>query len=518
MLKLFCSANWIKTDVVDNICKILKIKTVFVNDPNISDIIFFSNYDGNKFDNFKAKKILFNFEPNIYYNTCDLYFTFSNTSEKNYSFPYFAAWQNLIINKKSIDYFTNNIRKECCYMYSQSISHRHRLFNKIKNVLEVDSLGYDQSNTTNNNILNLILNDRHNNGWVERAIEKYKNYKYVISCENSFGENYITEKIVLPFLAGAIPIYCGTKDVFKWFNKNSFIYIPPEDIDNADKIIKESIDNYEKMQKEYILINGKIEEQYTYEYYKNLILNKIYNKKIVILCMSCYKNEECFQKLEWVRKYKLIKENFPNIFIYRVLGNNKNNVKIQDNIPIINVDCPDNYEYLVTKVFKSIKIAYEIHKDLDYLVKADDDVEINIIKLANLLNKNDIEYGGMCMDVDYKHVTVHHKGKCESDDFNNKNIILEPFKACAGPTYVLGKKSVDIINNNKIPTPDIDILNEDVYMGNLLLKYNNIKRTNLYNLYSDFYYDYLKNDEYISWHNFNKSEYDDLDQIKFSLN
>ena len=76
MLKLFCSANWIKTDVVDNICKILKIRTVFVNNPEVSDIIFFSNYDGNKFYNFKAKKILFNFEPNLYYHNCDLYFTF----------------------------------------------------------------------------------------------------------------------------------------------------------------------------------------------------------------------------------------------------------------------------------------------------------------------------------------------------------------------------------------------------------------------------------------------------------
>ena len=119
------------------------------------------------------------------------------------------------------------------------------------------------------------------------------------------------------------------------------------------------------------------------------------------------------------------------------------------------------------------------------------------------------------MDVDYKHETIHHKGKCENIEFNNKNIILEPFKACAGPIYILGKKSINIINNNKIPTPDVDILNEDVYMGNLLMKDNNITRTNINILYSDFYYDYLHNKEYISWHNFNKSYYDDLDEIKF---
>ena len=509
MIKIFCSSNWLKEDVVDNICKNLKNKVIYVQNPGDSDIIFFSNFDGNRFDNFKCPKILFNFEPSFYYHNCDLYFTFQDTNDKNYCFPYFLSWQNLIINKKPIDYLTNNLRKDCCYMYSNKVEHRHKLFNKIKNILSIDCLGSDQPN---NQLINITTKDRHDDGWVQRAIEKYKNYKYVIACENSFGKNYITEKIILPFLAGTIPIYCGPKDVFKWFNKNSFIYIPPEEIDNADEIITNSLNNYENMQSEFIFKNGKLEKEYTYDYYSQLILNKLYHKKIAILCMSCYKNENHFQNLEWVRKFEIIKKNFPNILIYRVLGNNKNNISIKENIPILNVDCPDNYEYLITKVFKSIKNISEIHKDLDYIIKVDDDVEFNIIKLANLLNKNNIEYGGYYNYNNFNHKGDCHIGKCENSEFN-KEIDLPSYEAFTGPIYVLGKKSINIINNNKIPTPEIDIMYEDIYMGLLLIKQNNIEKTILNNIYSNSLNEYLNNENIISWHNYNKSFYTELNQI-----
>ena len=507
MIKIFCSSNWLKEDVVNNICKNLKHKTCYIDNPNLSDIIFFSLFDGNIFDNFNVPKILFNFEPSAYNHKCDLYFTFLETSETNYSFPYFLSWQNLIINKKPIDYFTNNDRKDCCYMYSNKVEHRHKLFNKIKDVLSIDCLGIDQPD---NQQIIVSKNDRFSDGWVERAIEKYKNYKYVISCENSFGENYITEKIVLPFLAGAIPIYCGTKDIFKWFNKNSFIYIPSEEIDNADQIIINSLDKYENMKNEYILKNGNINYEYTYDYYGQLILNKLYNKKIVILCMSCYKNETQFQKLEWVRKYNLIKKLFPYIFIYRVMGFNKNNIEIKENIPVLNVDCPDSYEYLITKVFKSIKTVYEKH--LDYIIKVDDDVEFNIFKLVNLINKNDIEYGGYRNYNTAFHTGDCHNGKCENPEFN-KNIIIPPYEACTGPLYILNKKSVDIINNHKIPSPENDMWYEDCYMGILLIKENKIKQTVINNIYSNNLYDYLNNENVISWHNYNKQTYNELNEI-----
>ena len=512
MIKIFCSSQWLKEDVIDNISKMLRHKTVYVNNPNESDIIFFSNFDGNIFNNFTIPKILFNFEPSIYTNKCDLYFTFQDTSPINYCFPYFLSWQNLIIDKKPIDYSTNNTRKECCYMYSNKVHHRHRLFNKIKNIFSIECLGSDQPD---NQYINISTKDRHDDGWVNRAIEKYKNYKYVIACENSFGTNYITEKIVLPFIAGAIPIYCGTKDIFKWFNKNSFIYIPPEDIDNADTIIKEQIGKYDIMRQEYILnFNGNLELPYTYKYYTNLISNKLFNKKIVILCMSCVKNETQFQKLEWVRKYNLIKELFPNIFVYRVLGDNKNKI-CNDTIPTIYVDYPDNYEYLISKVFKSIQIASQEHSNLDYLIKIDDDVEFNIIKLINLLHKNNIEYGGYYNSNNSYHTANCHIGKCENDIYN-KDIILPPYEACTGPIYILNKKSVDIVSAHKIPTPDIDIMYEDCYMGLLLIKENNIKQTIINNIYSNSLYEYLNNENVISWHNYNKMTYNDLDQMNLT--
>ena len=42
--------------------------------------------------------------------------------------------------------------------------------------------------------------------------------------ENSYNHGYITEKLFNGLLAGCIPIYYGTEEVFDIFNSNAFIY------------------------------------------------------------------------------------------------------------------------------------------------------------------------------------------------------------------------------------------------------------------------------------------------------
>ena len=50
-----------------------------------------------------------------------------------------------------------------------------------------------------------------------------KDYKFVISFENSSHEGYTTEKILEPLLANCIPIYWGDPKVNLDFNKNRFL-------------------------------------------------------------------------------------------------------------------------------------------------------------------------------------------------------------------------------------------------------------------------------------------------------
>ena len=42
--------------------------------------------------------------------------------------------------------------------------------------------------------------------------------------ENSPLQGYVTEKIVNAFLAGCIPIYYGTEEIFDVFNRHAFIF------------------------------------------------------------------------------------------------------------------------------------------------------------------------------------------------------------------------------------------------------------------------------------------------------
>ena len=55
-------------------------------------------------------------------------------------------------------------------------------------------------------------------------IDEYKRCKFVLSMENSNVPGYVTEKILLPLVAGSIPIYYGTKDIYEIFDESCFVY------------------------------------------------------------------------------------------------------------------------------------------------------------------------------------------------------------------------------------------------------------------------------------------------------
>jgi hypothetical protein len=48
--------------------------------------------------------------------------------------------------------------------------------------------------------------------------------------ENWNKNEYITEKILNAFMAGGIPYYYGTAEVFNIFNRKSFIYYDNNDV------------------------------------------------------------------------------------------------------------------------------------------------------------------------------------------------------------------------------------------------------------------------------------------------
>ena len=59
--------------------------------------------------------------------------------------------------------------------------------------------------------------------WEQERIEFEKNYKFSIACENSAHPGYSTEKILLAFTAGTIPIYWGDPLIKKIYNEKAFL-------------------------------------------------------------------------------------------------------------------------------------------------------------------------------------------------------------------------------------------------------------------------------------------------------
>lgn len=72
--------------------------------------------------------------------------------------------------------------------------------------------------------------------WTQERIDFEKSYKFSIACENSAHPGYTTEKILLAFSAGAIPIYWGDPLIKKVFNEKAFICA--YDYDTLDELVQ----------------------------------------------------------------------------------------------------------------------------------------------------------------------------------------------------------------------------------------------------------------------------------------
>lgn len=61
--------------------------------------------------------------------------------------------------------------------------------------------------------------------WAEERIDFERKYKFSIACENSAHPGYSTEKILLAFSAGTIPIYWGDPLIKRIYNEKAFLCV-----------------------------------------------------------------------------------------------------------------------------------------------------------------------------------------------------------------------------------------------------------------------------------------------------
>lgn len=163
----------------------------------------------------------------------------------------------------------------CAFMNSNSNSSiyegvriREQFFDELSKYKPVHGLGSSKHNKDLPSKFQIKTHPNNIPKFFDDNTEIYKEYKFIISMENSNYPFYITEKIIDVFLSGSIPIYWGNETIFNFFNKDAFIYLPyfnsMEDCIEYIKKIDSDDELYFKIINENAFVNNVIPDEFSW--------------------------------------------------------------------------------------------------------------------------------------------------------------------------------------------------------------------------------------------------------------
>ena len=149
--------------------------------------------------------------------------------------------------------------KEHYLIYGQSncVPFRQAAFDRLSEIGMTHIGGKCQGTTQNSNKTKVNTGVSLFNWWGN--FEAYKNYRFCLTMEHSNSDGYVTEKILMAFMAGCVPIYYGTTEIFDLFNKEAFIFY---DIDSPQEALariaylESHPDAYNTMMKQPVFAHG----------------------------------------------------------------------------------------------------------------------------------------------------------------------------------------------------------------------------------------------------------------------
>jgi len=188
--------------------------------------IFTHPYYNNKkdYENYNCHRIFFGFENvRADWNICDYVVDSDYTDHPRHKRrPLWAGFvKKELTLPKDVKQFEKK-KKFCCMLVSNpNAKERIDFFHKLSEYKKVDSAGRFLNNVGHS---------------VENKKDFIKDYKFVISFENSCYPGYTTEKLIEPMLVNSIPIYWGNPSVGEDFNTKSFVNI--NDFKSFDEAIQ----------------------------------------------------------------------------------------------------------------------------------------------------------------------------------------------------------------------------------------------------------------------------------------
>jgi len=121
----------------------------------------------------------------------------------------------------------------CAFLYSNCVPWREALYYLLCRYRRVDALGRSPRRVTGGRSTGV----RGSASFMDDAVEMYRPYRFVICCENTRIDGYITEKIVSARLAGCVPIYLGAPDWAKYINPAAVVDVSKPDFVTTVKSI-----------------------------------------------------------------------------------------------------------------------------------------------------------------------------------------------------------------------------------------------------------------------------------------
>lgn len=161
----------------------------------------------------------------------------------------FKNGPNNLIKPKSYDAkkILKKKTKFCAFLYHNcDIKYRNKFYFLLDKYKKVDALGTCLSKQKKEKIDRFYFKDK-DESYLDKAVNKYKPYKFVICFESAKQNGYISEKIVNGMLGNCIPIYYGADDISEHFNEKCFINTNKfKEFEECIEFIKK-IDNDDKL-------------------------------------------------------------------------------------------------------------------------------------------------------------------------------------------------------------------------------------------------------------------------------
>lgn len=269
-----CNHDWaakISTKIFD----VHKIETLTASQQTFSDDILVNAYDrynrNKKCQNtpFLGKRVVFDGEsfdfkqnsPNVYYVGRPLRRpTFLGQVTCIYGAMFMIFPMNL---SPSLLLYPRTKKSKEFLVYAQShcVRHRQIAFDMIVNLARANGLPNPHAlGPCVGSHPELYISKNPKKFW-KNNIHTMTDYRFTLAMENTVRAGYITEKIIIAFLAGTIPIYYGTEDIMSIFNPNSFIFLNISNPQIAlEKILwlEQNPAEYDKMLAQPILLEGPL--------------------------------------------------------------------------------------------------------------------------------------------------------------------------------------------------------------------------------------------------------------------